>query len=554
MKVRNILFFLCIIVFSCTKIYAQQTVTPSNSLIQQQANPPQQRMPITEGAQKLLMSLYYTSGMYVDETDEKKIVEDAIKGMLEKLDPHSEYSNPEETKELTEPLQSNFDGIGIQFNMLTDTLYVVQVISGGPSEKIGLLAGDRIVMVEDEVIAGVGMKNTDIQKRLRGPKDTEVRIKVKRGSLSDLLEFKITRGRIPIYSMDAAYMIDNNTGYLRLNRFALSSVSEFREAVEKLKSEGMENLILDLQGNGGGYLHIANELADDFLGKGQLIVYTEGSRQPRDDVFATARGSFETGRVVIMVDEFSASASEILSGAVQDWDRGVVLGRRTFGKGLVQRPIPLPDGSMIRLTTARYYTPSGRFIQKPYTAGNEREYSRDLIERYNRGEFMSADSIHFPDSLKHSTLVSKRTVYGGGGIMPDVFIPLDTARYTDYHRRLSNLGLLIRSAISFIDDNRNELKRVYPDINSFKNNFSISDELLQNLLTLASNEKVEFNEEQYTHSKPMISLHLKALIARDLFDTSEYYQIFNDDNPALSEAIRIINDPAEYNRILATEN
>ena len=556
MKVRNILFFLCIIVFSFAKIYAQQTIvpTPSNPLVQQQATQSPQRIQLNENAQKLLMSLYYTANNYVDATDESKLIEDAIKGMLEKLDPHSEYSNPEETKELTEPLESNFDGIGIEFNMLTDTLYVVQVLSGGPSEKIGLLAGDRILFVEDELIAGVGMNNTDIRKRLRGPKDTEVSIKVKRGGLTDLLEFKITRGRIPIYSLDAAYMIDNTTGYLRLNRFALSSVSEFREAVEKLKSEGMENLILDLQGNGGGYLHIANELADDFLGKGQLIVYTEGSRQPRDDVFATARGSFETGRVVIMVDEFSASASEILSGAVQDWDRGVVLGRRTFGKGLVQRPIPLPDGSMIRLTTARYYTPSGRFIQKPYTAGNEREYSRDLIERYNRGEFMSADSIHFPDSLKHSTLVSKRTVYGGGGIMPDVFIPLDTARYTDYHRRLYNLGLLIRSAISFIDDNRNELKRIYPDINSFRNNFSISDELLQNLLTLASNEKVEFNEEQYTHSKPMISLHLKALIARDLFDTSEYYQIFNDDNPGLSEAIRIINDPAEYNRILAIEN
>ena len=543
MKIRNILIISGIIVFSFLKIYAQQ-----------QTNAPQQRMPITEGAQKLLMSLYSASNMYVDETDEKKLIEDAIKGMLEKLDPHSEYSNPEETKELTEPLESNFDGIGIQFNMLTDTLYIVQVISGGPSEKIGLLAGDRIIMVEDEVIAGVSMKNTDIQKLLRGPRGTEVRIKVKRGGLTDLLEFTITRGRIPIYSMDAAYMIDNSTGYIRLNRFALSTVSEFREAVDNLKNQGMENLILDLQGNGGGYLHIANELADDFLGKGQLIVYTQGSRQPRDDIFATERGSFETGRVVIMVDEFSASASEILSGAVQDWDRGVVLGRRTFGKGLVQRPIPLPDGSMIRLTTARYYTPSGRFIQKPYTAGNEREYSLDLIERYNRGEMMSADSIHFPDSLKHSTLVSNRTVYSGGGIMPDVFIPVDTTRYTDYHRRLSNLNLLTRTAINFIDDNRNELKRVYPNINSFKNNFNISEELLQNLLTLASNEKVEFNEEQYTHSKPMISLHLKALIARDLFDTSEYYQIFNDDNPALSEAIRIINDPAEYNRILAIEN
>ena len=521
-----------IFIFSFTKIYAQQ------------------RMPITESAQKLLTSLYYISGAYVDETDEKKMVEDAIKGMLEKLDPHSEYSDPEETKELTEPLESNFDGIGIQFNMLTDTLYVVQVISGGPAEKVGLLAGDRIISVEEELIAGVSMRNTDIQKRLRGPRDTEVRIKVKRGGFTDLLDFTITRGRIPIYSMDAAYMIDKTTGYIRLNRFAMSTPNEFRGAVDTLKSQGMENLILDLQNNGGGLLNIANELADDFLGKGQLIVYTQGSRHPRDDVFATERGCFETGRVVIMVDESSASASEILSGAVQDWDRGVILGRRTFGKGLVQRPIPLPDGSMIRLTTARYYTPSGRFIQKPYTVGNEREYSRDLIERYNRGEFMNADSIHFPDSLKHSTLISKRTVYGGGGIMPDVFIPIDTARYTNYHLRLSNLGLFVRTAINYIDENRNELNKVYPNFESFKNNFNVSEELLQNLLILASNEKVEFNEEQYIKSKPLMTLHLKALIARDLFDMSEYFQIINDDNPSLKEANRIINDPVEYNRIL----
>ena len=554
MKVRNILFFLCIFFFPFAKIYAQQTVTPSNSLIQQQTNPPQQRMPITESAQKLLMALYYTANLYVDETDEKKMVEDAIIGILEKLDPHSEYSDPEETKALTEPLESNFDGIGIQFNMFTDTLYVIQVISGGPSEKVGLLAGDRIISVEEELIAGVGMKNTDIQKRLRGPRGTEVRIKVKRGGLTDLLDFTITRGRIPIYSLEAAYMIDKTTGYIRLNRFAISTLYEFREAVDTLKSQGMENLILDLQNNGGGLLNIAHELADDFLRKGQLIVYTQGSRQPRDDVFATDGGCFETGRVVIMVDESSASASEIVSGAVQDWDRGVILGRRSFGKGLVQRPIPLPDGSMIRLTIARYFTPSGRFIQKPYTAGNEREYSRDLIERYNRGEMMSADSIHFPDSLKHSTLLTNRSVYGGGGIMPDVFIPIDTTRYTEYHRRLYNLGLFVRTAMNYIDENRNTLNRVYPNIESFKSNFNVSEELLQNLLTLATNEKVEFNEEQYIQSKPLMSLYLKALIARDLFDINEYFQIINDDNPSLKEAIRIINNPEEYNRILSIEN
>jgi carboxyl-terminal processing protease len=350
-------------------------------------------------------------------------VEDAIVGMLEKLDPHSEYSNPEETKSLNEPLEGNFDGIGIQFNMLTDTLYIVQVISGGPSEKIGLRAGDRIILVNDTLIAGVKMKNTDIMKRLRGPKGTEVKVSVKRSHLAELLEFRIIRGKIPVHSMDAAYMADKTTGYIRLNRFSASSMEEIRGALEKLKKAGMSNLILDLQGNGGGYLYVANELADEFLGKDKLVVYTQGHRQPRENALSTERGTFESGRLVIMVDEYSASASEIVSGAVQDWDRGVILGRRTFGKGLVQKPIPLPDGSMIRLTIARYYTPSGRNIQKPYVGGDEKAYNRDLIDRYNRGELMSADSIHFPDSLKFNTLVSKRTVYGGGGIMPDVFIP-----------------------------------------------------------------------------------------------------------------------------------
>ena len=312
----------------------------------------------------------------------------------------------------------------------------------------------------------------------------------------------------------------------------------------------MENLILDLQDNGGGYLHIANELAYNFLKKGQLIVYQEGNRMPRDEAFATDKGCFTEGRLIIMVNEYSASASEIVSGAVQDWDRGVVLGRRTYGKGLVQRPIPLPDGSMIRLTIARYYTPSGRFIQKPYTNGEEREYRREVIVRYDRGELMSADSIQFPDSLKHSTLVSNRTVYGGGGIMPDVFIPYDSTRYTDYHRRIYGLGLISRMSINYLDANRQKLTNTYPDIDSYKTTFEIPEELMQELLRLASDENVELNEEQYNKSKPLIMLHLKALVARDLFDMNEYFQIINEDNESLKEALRIINDPEKYNQIL----
>lgn len=503
-----------------------------------------------QDARKLQLALYAINNLYVDSTDEGKLVEDAIIGMLDKLDPHSNYMDPEETKAMTEPLQGNFDGIGIQFNVLTDTLYVIQVIPGGPSEKVGLMAGDRIIQVDDTLIAGVKMKTNDIMKRLRGPKGTEVRVKVLRNNLPELIEFKIIRGKIPVYSLDAAYMADKNTGYIKLNRFAASSADEFREALEKLQKQGMKNLILDLQGNGGGYLNVAIELADEFLSKDKLIVYTEGNRQSREEAKSTYRGGFEEGRLVVLVDESSASASEILSGAIQDWDRGVVIGRRTFGKGLVQKPIPLPDGSMIRLTVSRYYTPTGRCIQKPYQNGNLEDYQHDLIDRYNRGELMSADSIHFPDSMKYNTLETKRIVYGGGGIMPDIFIPVDTARYTDYHRSLVATGLVNRIAMNYLDRNRAEMNKNYPKFAGYKQKFTIPEELMQELLSMAQDEKIEFNEEQYNRSKPLIMLQIKALIARDLYDMTEYFQIINDDNPSYQQALEIINEKEIYNKTL----
>ncbi len=501
-------------------------------------------------ARKLSIALYAISNLYVDPVNDSKLVEDAIVGMLNKLDPHSNYMDPEETKEMNEPLQGNFDGIGIQFNMLTDTLYVIQVIPGGPSEKVGLMAGDRIIMVDDTLIAGVKMKTTDIMKRLRGPKGTDVRVKVLRDKNPELIEFKITRGKIPVYSLDAAYMADKNTGYIKLNRFAASSADEFRDALAKLKKQGMKNLILDLQGNGGGYLNIAIELADEFLGNNKLIVYTEGNKQAREEAKASARGGFEEGRLVVLVDEASASASEIVSGAIQDWDRGVIVGRRTFGKGLVQKPIPLPDGSMIRLTVARYYTPTGRCIQKPYENGKLEQYHHDLIDRYNRGELMSADSIHFPDSMKYNTLLNKRIVYGGGGIMPDLFIPVDTTRYTDYHRKLVASGLVNRVAMNYLDQNRSELNKRYHKFQQYKQDFDITEEIMQELLNMAKEENIEFNEEQYNRSKPLIMLQIKALIARDLYDMSQYFQIINDDNNSYQEALRIINDPDVYNKTL----
>lgn len=502
-------------------------------------------------ARKLQLALYAIERLYVDTTSEVKLVEDAITGMLDNLDPHSTYMDPEETREMNEPLQGNFDGIGIQFNLLTDTVYVIQVIPGGPSEKVGLIAGDRIVQVNDTVIAGVKMRTNEIMRRLRGPKGTEVRVKVKRKDVPELLDFKITRGKIPVYSLDAAYMADKHTGYIKLNRFAASSADEFREAITRLKKEGMRDLILDLQGNGGGYLNIAIDLADEFLDANKLIVYTRGSKMPREEAVSTARGDFEKGRLVVLVDESSASASEIVSGAIQDWDRGVIVGRRTFGKGLVQKPIPLPDGSMIRLTVSRYYTPTGRCIQKPYDSEHLEDYHRDLIERYNRGELMSADSIHFPDSLRYNTLTTQRTVYGGGGIMPDVFIPVDTSRYTDYHRKIVAAGIVNRISMNYLDEHRAELTGAYKKFSAYERDFHVKDtDMMANLRTMADGEDIPFDEAQYTRSRPLIELQLKALIARDLFDMAEYFHIINADNSSYQKALEIINDSETYQRLL----
>lgn len=501
-------------------------------------------------ARKLQLALYAINNLYVDSTNQAKLVEDAITGMLEKLDPHSTYTNPEETKEMTEPLAGNFDGIGIQFNMLTDTVYVIQVISGGPSEKVGLMAGDRIVEVNDSVIAGVKMSTPEVMKRLRGPKGSEVHIKVKRGGEPKLLDFTITRGKIPVYSIDAAYMADKKTGYIKLNRFAASSTKEFKEALNNLTRKGMTQLILDLQGNGGGYLNVAIELADEFLSRGKLIVYTEGEKQKRQEALSTYAGSFEDGRLVILVDEASASASEILSGAIQDWDRGIIIGRRTFGKGLVQRPIPLPDGSMIRLTVARYYTPTGRCIQKPYEKGKGEEYAHDLMSRYKHGELMSADSIHFPDSLKFQTLEKARTVYGGGGIMPDVFVPIDTTYNSEYHRSLISNGLVNRVAMNYLDQHREELNKRYKKVHTYKERFVVPESVMNDLRIMADNKKIAFKEEEYNRSLPLIRLQIKALIARDLFDTTSYFYIINDVNQTYQEALRLINDEIKYDEIL----
>ena len=487
---------------------------------------------------KLNLAQFAIANLYVDETDENKLVESAIIGMLEGLDPHSTYSNAEEVKKMNEPLQGNFDGIGIQFNMAEDTLFVIQPVSGGPSEKVGIRAGDRIVMVNDTTIAGVKMSTEDITRRLKGPKGTKVDVKVVRRGVEELLSFAIERDKIPMYSLDASYMMTPKVGYIKINRFGATTHEEFMEALARLKGQGMHDLILDLQGNGGGYLNAAIDIANEFLGGGELIVYTEGRRNPRREFFAKGDGKHQYGKLIVLVDEFSASASEIVAGAVQDWDRGMVVGRRTFGKGLVQRPIDLPDGSMIRLTVARYYTPAGRCIQKPYESIEK--YNADLIERYNRGEMMSADSIHFPDSLKCSTLKKGRTVYGGGGIMPDYFVPVDTTLFTKYHSRLSNKGVLLKVHFQLIDTHRDEWSKKYPDYATFNRKFELSDKMMKQLIAEGEKDGVKFDEEQYKKSESLIKLQLKALIARDLWDMNEYYHTINVVNESVNKALELL--------------
>ena len=507
----------------------------------------------SEAMRKLQMAEFAISHFYVDKVDEDKLVEEAIIKMLAQLDPHSTYSDAEEVKKMNEPLQGNFEGIGVQFQMIEDTLLVVQPVSNGPSEKVGILAGDRIVAVNDSAIAGVKMSTEDIMKRLRGPKGSKVNLTIVRRGVQDPLLFTVKRDKIPILSLDASYMIQPKTGYIRINRFGATTAEEFKKAMTSLQKQGMKDLILDLQGNGGGYLNAAIDLANEFLGQKELIVYTEGRTAKRSDFYAKGNGDFRNGRLIILVDEYTASASEIVSGAVQDWDRGIIVGRRSFGKGLVQRPIDLPDGSMIRLTIARYYTPSGRCIQKPYdkTANLDgklngedtlEKYNQELIDRFNHGELMHADSIHFPDSLKYQTKKLARTVYGGGGIMPDFFVPIDTTQYSDYHRNLVAKGVVIKTTMKFIEDHRKELQNKYKKFETFNNKFEISDEVLANMRTLADKEKIKFDEKQYQQSLPLIKTQLKALIARDLWDMNEYFQIMNTTNNSVIQALKVLNE------------
>jgi len=507
----------------------------------------QAQMRINMGAdsplRKLQIAEMAISNLYVDSVDEQKLVEDGIRGMLEKLDPHSSYMTAKEVKQANEPLQGNFEGIGVQFNMVEDTLLVIQPVSGGPSEKMGIVAGDRIVSVNDTAIAGVKMPREEIMRRLRGPKGTKVNLGIVRRGIADKLNFVITRDKIPVKSVDATYMIRPEVGYIRIGSFGATTHDEFCQSLKRLKKQGMKSLILDLQENGGGYLQAAVKIAAEFLQKDDLIVYTKGRRTNRSEYKADSGGLFTEGKIIVLVDSYTASAAEIVSGAIQDQDRGVVVGRRTFGKGLVQRPIDMPDGSMIRLTIAHYYTPSGRCIQKPYEKGKNQDYAMDVINRLKSGELMSADSIHFADSLKCYTLKKNRVVYGGGGIMPDEFVPLDTLRYTKYHRQLAAKTIIITSNLRYVDEHRQQLKQQYKTFDDFRQHFEVPQSLVDHIVAEGEKQKIKPKDEaELQQTLPYLRTQLKALVARDLWDMDEYYAIMNELNDIVKRALELIED------------
>ena len=493
--------------------------------------------------EKLDYLLYFINNNYVDSVNTHEVVEDGIRAMLKDLDPHSIYLTKEELQAMDEPLVGNFDGIGVQFNILEDTIVVVNTIVGGPSEKLGILAGDKIVEIEGEKMTGMKIKNKDVIDRLRGPRGTVVNVSIYRKGVKKLIDYSITRDKIPLTSIDATYMANPQTGYIKLSRFSATSGNEFRESLETLKKSGMKHLIIDLTGNGGGYLQTAIEIADHVLSDQKLVVYTQGRTSgSRVDYFSTSKGLFEKGKLIVLIDEGSASASEIVSGAVQDLDRGLIIGRRSFGKGLVQNSFPFPDGSAMRMTTARYYTPAGRCIQKPYEDGVENYYD-DLNERFKHGEFTSKDSIQFADSLKYYT-VGKRLVYGGGGIMPDIFIPLDTTENSRYLTDLYRKGVFNRFTLKYVDLNREKLNAAYSDFKKYKKSFTVSDDLLNEFKEFGATEDFEYDEEGMERSRNFIKRQLRALIANQIWGINEYYQCINEENPILNKALEQLDGDA----------
>jgi carboxyl-terminal processing protease len=499
-------------------------------------------------AQKLGTTLYLIENFYVDTANLDKVTEDAIIAALKELDPHSAYISKKDVEKANEPLVGSFEGIGVTFQLIRDTITVISPTAGGPSEKVGIMAGDQFIKIDGEESVGKKVDNEYVQKHLRGKKGTKVTVSVKRGNDPELIDFEIIRDKIPLNSINAVYMLDNHVGYIKLDRFAQESAQEFKEAFAKLQAQGMTSLIFDLRGNTGGYLNTAIEMVDQFITEDKLIVFTEGIHSPRQEWRSTKDGLYTTGKLVVLIDEGSASASEILSGAIQDHDRGVVIGRRSFGKGLVQRPFNLPDGAQIRLTTSRYHTPSGRCIQRPYEKGVE-DYAKEMTKRLEHGEYYHADSIHFPDSLKFKT-DGGRTVYGGGGIMPDIFIPADTAYNSKLYTNLVRKGALNRFTTDYALKHRDDIKAQYGDFERFNKDFTVGKDLVEGLKKVAEESKVEWNDEQYARSEKFLLLQMKALIARNVWDTGMYYQVMADTDPGIQKAIEILNDNKAFNKVL----
>lgn len=476
--------------------------------------------------------------LYVDTINQEKLAEEAIRGMLKSLDPHSAYSNAEETRRLNEPLDGNFEGIGVQYKMLEDTLVVMQTTPKGPSEKAGILSGDRIVTVDGRSIAGVKITTDSIQHVLRGPKGTQVRLGIKREGVDGLLPFDIVRDKIPVNTVDAAYITAPGVGYIRLERFGAQSGKEVKAAIEQLKKAGMRQLILDLQQNGGGYLGAAQEVASEFLPEKSLVVFTEGRTDERKVLNAYSGGSFTKGDLVILVDEFTASAAEIVSGAVQDHDRGTIIGRRTFGKGLVQRPIELPDGSMIRLTVSHYFTPSGRCIQKPYTKGEKEEYALDFENRYKHGELTNIDSIHLDSTKVYRTLRKERIVYGGGGIMPDIFVPLDTTTYTKFYTAISRHNILNQTSLRYNTKHREAIKQQYADPEDFVSRYEVPEEVIDGILSEAKAKGLApKDDDELRETVADLRFMLKALVAYDVWDRAAYFRVFNQRSDVFRAAL-----------------
>ncbi len=508
---------------------------------------------LTQETFKIGKTLALLEAIYVDSVNIESITEQMIVSTLRNLDPHSVYIPAKDVQVENEPLQGNFEGVGIQFNLLNDTIIIVSPTPGGPSEKVGIQAGDRIITIDGEKVTGIGLSTTGVQNRLRGPKGTAVIITVFRSGETELLDFTITRDKIPVNSLDASYMVSDGIGYIKLSRFSEQTALEFDEAVKKLRQENMKSLIIDLRGNTGGYMVPAVQIADQMLSSDELIVYLEGKHTSRQEYKSEPSGTLMKSRIAILIDEGSASASEILAGAVQDWDRGVVIGRRSFGKGLVQNRFSLPDGSEIRLTIARYYTPSGRSIQTPYNEGFDK-YFQTYYSRYFNGELIHPDSLNLPDSLKSYTITNKRVVYGGGGITPDIFIPIDTTYYSDYYRDLIRTSTLTGFMVSYTDRNRKSLLRKYKTFEHFDKEFTFDKETMGQLIETGEKNKVRFNQAQYDISTAEMQRVMKGLVARDLWDMNQYYKVVNQDDYAITRAMSIINDPVLYEKLLGYPN